>query len=92
MVSAFSIIDIATFAVQVDFANFPTFCAVGGKDEGVHDNVRRSEFTSLVVISCSLLDHRYKASWYDIVQRDELVIWFLFTATNPDKMKFVKTM
>lgn len=65
MVSAFSIIDIATSAVQVDFADFPTFCAVGGKDEGVHNNVRRSEFTSFLVISCSFLDHRYKTIWYD---------------------------
>lgn len=49
MVLALSIIDIATFSVQVDFADFPTLCAVGRKDEGVHDDVGRSEFTSFLV-------------------------------------------
>lgn len=63
MVSALSIVDIATFSVQVDFADFPTLCAVGRKDEGVHDDVGRSEFTSFLVTSCSFLDHRYKTVW-----------------------------
>lgn len=94
MVSAFPIIDI-TFAGQADFADFPTFCAVGGKVEGVHVDFGRSEFTSFLVIFFSFLDPMCKAIWYDM--SGEMISYKklnlnLLTAPNPHKMKFVQTM